>query len=395
MNDKNNIRIECISSVDKKNFEKYAQQIKDDYADTNVFIFGAGIIGIQFAEILMISEVSNTVYFVDNNHEKWGTEIINHKIISCEQMDNIVKTQNGIVFIAMENYHMVEEQITQLGMKKNEDFFILTEGRIEKNIPMVKSALGKEILLLGDCNMINVSINENNSKSIEEMLCEHFGDKFGSISRSNLYLKTYYFILKQILLSGAKNIEQIVCIVGTETFSGRYSYYPEVQQCDMLREIMKDGVDDAECKSIITESEEREAKNSISGASPNRIENDKEKIERNKKIHLKLNYMYNISNSETGEYLDKFNDLCNTSGIKVLYVVMPVNYSEAERICGEEFRLRYEKICNEIGKEIDLMDMSYELDKDKFISIYSINEGIYEAGRRIVADRIINGIGNV
>lgn len=389
---KNKWNIECISKNDYLHFREF--YLKHLFLrGKNLIIFGSGILGQQFGRSLELYGLSEFV-FLDNDKDKTGTYIGGHLVLSMSEVKQHWKMHQDLIVVAVEQNTEILEQLLAEGFKQNQDFISLTWNRDARILSSLAAVGECQILLLGDCLPSNISIREKGADSIAEMLHKRLGDAFCEICMNGFFTTTYYQILKQII-HRTKKIKKVVIFISIETFSSSYAFLPQVQPTELFAQIIKmpDAFYDMEVESFMENCKNRQKLLPVSGAYPNRSAKNKMQMEQSLRNHTRVNYMFRpAESSESVQMLNKIIALGMQEKMQMLFIIPPINYELAEQYCGEEFRVRYNNICAFIADKIRnarLLDLSYLLSKENFISIASIGEGIYEQGREEIVKQII------
>ena len=88
--------IECIAKENYDNFCNAIMKTEKLRIGKKVVVFGAGILGLQFANTLLSLGVDDFI-FCDNDKNKWGRKICNTQILSP---DIITNGQKNIMFFS-------------------------------------------------------------------------------------------------------------------------------------------------------------------------------------------------------------------------------------------------------------------------------------------------------
>ena len=383
--------IECIAKESYDNFFEVICETEELRRGRQIVIFGAGIMGMQFAYTLIQLGVENFIFCV-NASDKWGSQLIDTFIKEPKYIENV---SQYFVFLAMENYEQCANQLEKMGYRLGETWINLTNCSGKRLLETFDRNDDAKILVLGDCSVSTVSVQEKDKVSIGELL-EQIGTT-KVLALNGLYMREYYNILR-LCKKKMPQLETVYLLLNVDVMSNRYFLYPKNQHSKIMKELYeKADVSDEEMREFIDIAVDREKKVGILDiSSPNRQSNLTEnEIENQRRVHMKLNFLYKISeNTENMEYLDAMLDFCRINNIKITYVIMPINYEMGETYFGEEFKVRYNQIITVICRHIEkgrgeILDLSYLLTKKDFICIRSTNEGIRALGRKLISDKII------
>lgn len=93
-----------------------------------LILFGAGSLGVEILNKCRKDSFS-VDYFVDNDSNKWGTELEGLKIYSPKSLEN--ESKNEVVVIISSSFHAeISRQLTLMGFKINENYIIGSGRRI-------------------------------------------------------------------------------------------------------------------------------------------------------------------------------------------------------------------------------------------------------------------------
>lgn len=382
--------IECIAKECYDNFCKVVKKTKQLRKDKQIVIFGAGIMGMQFAYTLLQLGINDFI-FCDNNSEKWDTMLIGKTIKNPLFIQDIGRY---FVFLAMENYEQCANQLEMMEYRQGKNWLLLTNSSGNKMLESFEEKNDATRLVLGDCIVSNVSIREDDKTSIGELLNRKNTVKV--LALNGLYMRGYYNILR-LCKRKIKYLKEVYILLNVDIMSGRYFLLPKNQHSDIMRELYKKSeFSDEEMTEFLDIIAEREKNTDILDMStPNRNGSlSTEEIENQRRIHMKINFLYRISeNTESIEYLERILDFCRNDNVKIIFVIMPINYEAGYKYFGDTFKVRYEKIISVLQKYIikgkgEVLDLSYLLQEKDFICLRSVNEGIREHGRKKVAAKI-------
>lgn len=389
-NNKKEYLTECISEENYFNFHQAIYYTKANWANKKILIFGSGIMGIQFQYVLQQHDIWNFSY-IDNNPEKWETKVNEYEVYPVEIIEGHI--DEFYIFIAIEMYQECQKQLLNLDCKEHLNFYNLKNHTEHLLLEGFKNIKNTEILLMGDCTLSTVALTDCDKKAIKSLIKEQINCQ--SLDLNSFYMRTYYNLL---LMSHSVNkaLKTVILFLNLDIFADKYHLLPKSQHPYLLSQLKAySKCTNPEIVHFVTEVRKRANQASfLDTTSPNRRANiSSEKCEQNKRIHTRLNYLYQLDEeSESIQYLKHFVEYCIQQSLRAYFVILPVNYEEGERLFPLDFCKRYDFIRNNISKyakgtHIHLIDQSYLLTKHSFISIRSINEGIREEGRKkIVKD---------
>lgn len=389
--------IECIAKENYDNFCNAIMETKMLRREKTIAIFGAGILGMQFANTLQSLEISNFV-FCDNDINKWGRMISNAPIFSPSVI--FQQSDTFFVYLAIEDYYECLKMLINNGYQLGYNLFNLTNCSELRLIEDYEQNFGAEVLILGDCTTTTISLNDEKKLSLKDLLYKK--NEVKVMAMNGLYMRAFYnlFLLN---LNDMHALRKVVVLLNLDIFGNKYHLLCKNQHEIVFEKMYKKfkGKNSEIADFINTMQERRKNTYIFNYVSPNRDENLSEsKIEQGRRNHLKLNYLYELQeDNESMQYLGKMVEECIKRNILPCFVVMPVNWELGELYFKDDFYERYNKIRDVIcecivSRKGTVLDMSYQLTQDDFISLRSTNEGIKEDGRNKIAQAIINFLGD-
>ena len=390
--------IECIARENYDNFCHAIIKTEKLRINKTIVIFGAGILGLQFANTLISLGISDFI-FCDNDENKWGRRICNTQVVTPQSIVN--RKRDYYVFLAIENYFECAEQLKKSGYKQGDNFYNLTNCSEKKWIEDYKKDLSAEVLVLGDCTATTISMEDQMKQSIKNLIYKE--NKIKVLAMNGMYMRAFYNVLL-MSLNKMEAINKVVMLLNLDIFGNKYHLLSKNQHENVFDEMFKmfEG-NDIEINSFMITLKERRKNTSICNyVSPNRDEDLSEsKVEQGRRNHLRLNYLYDlIEDNESVRYLDKMLCKCLEYDIEPYFVFMPVNWELGEKYYGKVFYEKYNKVKDIIYNHIidkrgKVLDLSFFLSLDDFIYLRSTNEGIRETGRRKIAQIIMHELGEV
>lgn len=379
-----------IEGISKENYDSFCSSFQKNYnlfKEKQIVIFGAGIMGLQFRYILEELGISDAL-FCDNDEKKWKEKkrIAGKKVLCPNALQG--QTEKFFVFLAMERYGECANQLNQLGYEENLNWVNLKNCSETKLLEDFQRNRKVSTLILGDCTSNVISIKDCCKSSIAEMLDGE--NEIKVLALNGLYMRWYYNLLLMSLKT-MPDIKKVILLLDVSIFQEMYSFFSNTQHTavlEKLRDISK--IEKDETNLFINEASKREKKSiNLGQMSPNRTDSLSEKeLVQARKIHMRLNYLFPIKEqTESIEYLDKFVQTCVEKEIETYIVILPINHKVGERYFPDTFYTRYEKIRDCVMEHVlkekgKILDESYSLDEEDFISLRSVNEGIKEDGRK-------------
>lgn len=383
--------IECIAQENWEHFCEAIEQTKEARTGKKIIIFGAGVLGMQFAYTLELQRITEFL-FCDNNPTKWGTSVCKRTVISPMELEG--KKDRYYIFIAIENYYDCMKQMEELGYCTDEEIMNLKNCSERKLVKDFREDMNASSIIMGDCFLCNISFCDKMKTSLAELL--HSKDIVKVMALNGIYMRMYYNLLL-MCLDGMETVKKVNIMLGVDIFASKYPLYTKNQHVNLFKVLRKiSGSNLAEIDSFEREIEKRaEGSGIIDDNSVQRTEHQtKKEIEQGCRIYFKLNYLYKLSeDTESIQYLDRMLEECRSREIEINFIIMPVNYEVAEKYFGSQFYERYEANVQILKRHIEngkgkCIDLSYFLKKDDFIWIKNLQEGIKEEGRKKIAEEV-------
>lgn len=383
--------IECVAKENYDNFCHAVMMTEIQRRNKQTVIFGAGILGLQCYYTFQELEVQDIV-FCDNDSAKWGRQIENCQILSPDEI--IGKMDQYFIFLAIENYQQCLHQIEEMGYQRGEQYYNLTNCSECKLLNDFQKDCGAQTLILGDCTVSAISVADRGKESLADLLYQR--DNVKILALNGLYMRAYYnlFLMSLKKMSG---LNKVVILLGLDIFGEKYHLLSQNQHLIMMTELLqRSGISSEESAAFGEEIRRRaQERNIFRLTAPNRESGiSKIKIEQGRRLHMRLNYLYDLKeDTESIQYLKQMLKVCKQHRIDNIYIFMPVNYEMGEYYFGDTFYQKYNGLRNTLARHItegggQLVDLSYLLGGNDFISLRSTNEGIREAGRRKLAAEI-------
>lgn len=389
-------QIECIAKEQFDNFSEAVEKTKMLRDGKKTVIFGAGIMGMQLAYTIRKFGIVDYL-FCDNDKNKWGTTVCDALVLAPESIAG--KSDQFFVFIAIERYDGCMQQLEMLGYHQNKGCYNLKNCSETQLLQDFQQDLDASVLVMGDCIASNISIEDEFKLSIKDLLYRK--SKIKILAMNGTYMRLYYNLF-MMSLKKMEKIETLVVLSNMDVFGSKYHLFSKNQHEKVFDELCMDCRDvDAEMKEF-QKVQKKRARNSgiFDYTSPNRDATLSEnKIEQGRRLHMKLNYLYELDeHSESMQYLDRLCKECKDHNINMIYVMLPVNWQAGERYFEKSFFRTYNALKDAIYFHIvenggKVLDLSYFLEEEDFISLRSTNEGIRENGRKSVARIILNELG--
>lgn len=386
--------LECISKKKYDIFEKMILSHKAALSSRTIVIWGAGVLGIQFSMVLK-KFCDKEFFFCDNDPQKWGKTKMETKILSPQALEN--KSSEFFIFLAIEEALDCALQIQNMGYKNGCDWCNL-DDEVQKNFVLnFTENTDAECLVFADCISENVSIEDAEDGSIGDNLNLNCSTKI--VSLNGLYMRAYYNLLA-VLSAKMKNLKTVMFLIDLSTFAPRVHLLKGNQHANLMKLIFgREGTLEEEQRQFLQETEKRSSTLAFEGVANIRNDSASEvQIELAKKIYTKLNYMYTWDEySESVVYLERILQICAEQHIKLMFVLMPINYILAKRYFGAQFTEKYGAILSHLNDHlkkpcVKTIDLSFLLQEKDFISITNTSEGIRASGRTETVRAIFDAI---
>ena len=285
-----------------------------------------------------------------------------------------------------------------MGFEKEKNLFSLPSEIYNKYLNEFFRPIKDHVLIMGDCRFTFVSITDENTQTLDDILRKEFADReipAKVLSMHALCMRAQYYMLKGQLELG--NIPRILILpINYETFNGTTHLLSSSQHTELMRRMYEQvGSKDRELEEYIQLTRQRTENPpfifSVENENGSAVISDKKL-----RIFLKMSYMYQPDlESEGIVYLKKALLLAKKYHIKVLTFAPPLNYMSGKEYWGEAFVVAYQKGL-EVFKQIVLeygglfLDQSFLLTEDGFYSKYDKNELANYEGRIQMANSLLN-----
>lgn len=378
--------------------QKFVEKNREVLKIKRLLIFGAGVRGSVFGVLLQFEGFKEFDY-CDNNAKKWGGTIGSHIIISPEELKK--RVNEYIVLVSVESRDLVEvmeKQLCEMGFEKEKNLFSLPSEIYDKYLKEFFSPIKNHVLVMGDCRFTFVSITDENTQTLDDILRKEFADRGMSakvLSMHALCMRPQYYMLKKQLEIG--NIPRVLMLpINYETYNGTTHLLSSSQHTELMRRMYEQsGIKDEELEEYIQITGKRTENPpfifSVENESGSAVIPDKKL-----RIFLKMSYMYQPDvESEGIVYLKKALLLAQEYHIKVLAFAPPLNYMSGKEYWGTAFVETYQKGM-EVFKQIILehnghfLDQSFLLTEDGFYSKYDKNELANYEGRVQMANSLMD-----
>lgn len=394
------------TAISKEDYNVILECVRDNkelFDTKQILIFGAGIRGAVFSEIL-VGEGYTDIVFTDNNAEKWGGVIDNYPIISVEEA--LMKRDKVVYVISVEEGDSIREQLLREGLEENKEFFYLKSDLYAKFIKEFCRDMKDHVLIMGDCMFEVVSFDDANKDSLSEIMEERLGyDNVKLLTMHGMGLPSFYHVLKGQLNCGY-NPSIFVVMLNFETLTGKQHLLPRSQHTKLARMVSEVAPDvDGELEWYAKLTEERvknvqaEFFTTNKMTSAKQANNNKGRISDSAaKVFFKLNYMYKLDiEMESIQYLRKIMRMAKEQCFQVLTFVPPVNYQRGIELFGEAFEDAYGRNLNALKKVVEeggfrLLDLSHICTPDLFAHTSTPDETTNYEGRILITTKIIEEI---
>lgn len=380
-----------IARDDYEAFCEWYDQNEELLHQVQLAIWGAGIRGTIFSNLLKRKGYSNIV-FVDGNSEKWGGYINEFVILSPDEFEKQRTTCERIILISTENSTEIEKELEEKNYRSGKDFFTINTRMYDKYVEEFKRSYQTKALVMGDCEFSTMAVKDNDYRTLAELLSEKCGrEEIKILAMHGMGLRAYYNIFRAQIERGMKP-ELLLVMVNFDTLTGIQHLLPRSQHAELIQRIYdesdKKNEEFAEYTELVWERSKR-----IQAEFFTKKDESKDSIvtDAKAKNYFRLNYMYRLNVETEGiVYLGKILEFALEEGVKVVPFIPPVNYQLGENLFGEKFRHSYEKnvetvrnFVEEIG--FDLLDLSFLLTAEEFADKRTPDETANEKGRMKVA----------
>lgn len=359
---------------------------RDIIEQKELVIFGAGIRGTIFSILLKQKGYTNLV-FTDNNEGKVGSFINEFPIISF--LDICEKRKNIFIIVSVENGKGIKKQLEDAGFQEGAEFTLVENHVYENFIEEFFSKRSITRLVMGDCGLTDVGLTDSSYITLGGLLKEK-REQTKVLAMHGMGMRAYYQLIKMQSKVVGKP-KKLLVMANFETFTGKQHLLPRSQHVQLF-ELLYEKFADPELEEYLQLIRDRFANFRMDYFTSSQEVMKKE--QRNDKIVLKMNYMYNLSlENECIQYMFHLSEFCREQGIQLAFFIPPVNYQYAEKLWGEEFKIRYERNCKKLKEEIfkrniPLLDLSYMFPSDKFGDCCTIDECLNFEGRKLAAEEI-------
>lgn len=181
------------------------------FTNKQVVVFGTGMGGKTVGAVLNSINIKD-YYYVDNDNEKWGGELLGRQIYSPSQL--LKEDRNGvIILVASIFWEEIATQLTGLGFVGEENFYSALNMKkdppisqdfsltvLEQVIMICRNSPNTDVLLLGDSVMSAISYHDINRQTFYEMVKRKIGLDYRveGIHAGGLDFSIYYCILKTL-----------------------------------------------------------------------------------------------------------------------------------------------------------------------------------------------------
>lgn len=356
--------------------KKYIAENIDMFKTKTCYIWGASERGYYICQALKANNIFN-FNFLDSDVNKQNNYIGNNKIVAPSVLTN-KKAKDSFIIIAPENYSEIEKVVTK--EYKEYDYFPISEYQSDIFINPINEA---KTVILGDCNLNRLPKNFFDDRTIIDIIREnYYSEEVGIFAQNNLYMRTYYEIIKKNIDTN-KNLEKIILCFNMEQFNGKSYLLPYAQKVDVCRNFKIN-------EEFIKLLQSRLESNSIKSDA----NYDVDKL---KKVNTRLNFMYKFDNAEENVvYIIKIAEMLRENRIEFSFINLPINYK-----LGIELQAKFiEKYQNNVNSLADALkeygnsfiDYSYIIKADYYINKNAVDEVPNYLGRKEIAEKILEVI---
>lgn len=352
------------------------------FKNKEIVIFGSGIRGTIFGQILINNNYNNFVY-IDNNIEKHGGFIHSKEHIIYPFGYLIENQESKVVIISIEGISAIKEQLINANYVENTNFFYIDSNVYENYVKEFLRPYNNNTLLISDCFFSHISAKDTKFDSLHKMVKEEFGkENIKVLTLHGMGMRSFYNLIKlQIKLGHIP--KRIMLMTNFEIFTKINHLLPRTQHSTVFN-LLKEKLDinDGEFYDYIDTVTQR-AKEVYTETIKF---NDEKSIDSNARLVIKNNYMHNLSEKiENSVYLIEILKYANGLNIEVICFIPPVNYQYA-RSFYDNFDEKYH--ANQIKMKdwienynFKMLDLSYLLTSDYFADIKNIDETCNYEGR--------------
>lgn len=365
------------------------EEVKEYLTGKRIAIFGAGARGCCLMKVLE-EHGFHDIIFVDNNPEKQNNLINSYDIVSFES----AKQESRRVFlVAPEEAEPICKQLNEAGLTENEDWFSFSFSAYPQYVEEYKRPLSDYLLVMGDCVLTHVVLDDPNFDSLGTMIRNRVGaERCKVLDMYGMGQQAYYHIAKSLIDRGEKP-EAFLFPLIMETLSPKFSIMPGAQHPTLIH--------------ALVDSCEHPDPDFVSYADLAQERFDRFQLEefavfgnnarqKNEKLQMQVNYLFRYRETTEGVvYLKKTIEMMNRENIPVVLLVHPVNYRQGEVFFGENFKADYESNFKKLYETLDrdglryeVADASYLLDLDDFATPNTGDERCRYSGRLKIMQRL-------
>ena len=242
----------------------------------------------------------------------------------------------------------------------------------------------------------DVGLKDNSYTTLGDLLKEG-REQTKVLAMHGMGMRAYYQLVK-LQSKAVEKPKKLMVMANFETFTGKQHLLPRSQHVQLF-ELLYEKFEDTELEEHLKLIRDRFAnlKMDYFTSSHETMKRD----QRNDKIVFKMNYMYNLSlENECIQYMFHLSEFCKKQGIQLAFFIPPANYQYAEKLWGEEFKIRYEENCKRLKEElskksIPVLDLSYMFPSDKFGDCCTVDECLNFEGRRLAAEAMLQFLDSI
>lgn len=366
-------------------FDHEIDVLRDRLAGKRIVIFGAGIRGCNLLHILQEKGYTDIV-FADNNLAKHGGCIGRYDIMSLDE----ILTYNApqFILISPENDQSIRKDMSAYGIREGLYWYSLAYDVYDAYCQEFLRPLNNHLLVMGDCILSHVAMQDDSRTSLAEMFRESWGKNHCKVlGMHGIGQQANYRILSALLKRGERPNKVLWLL--TE-LAPKAHLMPRTQH-PCLMEMLASISHDKELAIYASIARERYSRFMVEdfAATSSRGNANIEKM------YMQMMYLFRIKeNSEAVVYLKETIKLLNREKIPIVLYIPPVNYELGESFFAD-FQSRHESNFIRLSEFLAHDNLNYEvidasriLSSDEFAARNTVDETANYRGRCKQLDKI-------